>query len=246
VIAIHIDKVKFIQGKHSTKIEEQRKSALIKLKALRKSRITLSLLEQNYLDSIIEIYERNKILTSTPREIDAIKTQIGPLPACSRKPRKLKPFKKILIEVLNYSNLRNTFYPMYFNQLGLKACVYCNSTLTISIEKNASIYSARFDVDHYEPKNEFPYLSIFLFNLYPTCAPCNRMKSQSTGVDFKLYSDDLNDTKKSSYKFKLDPGSKAKFLITKDHIDLSFSFEPTLNTLQSTFKIKEIYENQKI
>lgn len=245
MIAFHQDIAKHVQNKFVLEIENQRKSALFELTKLKKSRVQLSTAEDMYLDLIIDQFKKNNILTSTPQEISALKTHIGNLPACSRKPRKLKPFKTILIEKLNYSGLRKSFYPKYFNKLGIKACVYCNSVLTVSIEDTNSKFSARFDVDHYDPKDEFPYLSIFLFNLYPTCAPCNRRKSKSTSVNFRLYSDVLKDTENSVYKFELDKGSLSKFLLSKDSEDLRFSFQPNINTLQSAFRIKELYETQK-
>ncbi len=245
MIAIHIEKVRFVHNKYFLKIEKQREAALKGLRTLKKSRIQLSSQEEIYLDSIINLYENKEILLSNPKDIKDIKTLINSLPPCSRKPRRLKPFKKILIEILNYDGLRKSFYPKYFNQLGIKACVYCNSALTISVEKSSNTYSARFDVDHFEPKDEFPYLSIFLFNLYPTCAPCNRRKSKSTGVDFKLYSDDRNLTNTSEYKFSLDNGAKSKYMITKDLNDLNFKFTPISNSLQNNFRIEEIYSTQK-
>lgn len=245
MIAIHLEKVKDIQKKYISDIEKQRKNALKKLKDFKKTKIQLCLDERNYLDLIINFFEQENILQSTPDEIEFYKTIVGRAPLDSRKSRKLKPLKKFIIEKLDYKGLRNSFYPKYFNDIGIKACVYCNSSLTVSVEKTPNNYSARFDVDHYEPKDEYPFLSIFLFNLYPACAPCNRRKSKSTKVKFRLYSDKLEETRYSKYKFKLDIGSKSKFLITKDVNDLDFTFEPEFNVLQTELYIKEIYNTQK-
>lgn len=244
MIAIHIEKVRPIQTSLLSDIEEHRKLALAKLKSLRKSRVKLSVAEEIYLDKIITLFETINILISTPEEIKQHKINIGLLPPSSRG-KKLKPLKKLIIEKLNYTYLRKTFYPNYFSNIGIKACVYCNSALTVSVEESHGKFSARFDVDHFEPKDDFPYLSIFLFNLYPACASCNRRKSVSTGLNYKLYSDDLLETKESKYSFKLDTGSKSQYLLTKDVNSLSFRFAPDWNPFQLIFKIEELYSTQK-
>lgn len=245
MIALHIEKIKDVQNDFLIPIEKQRTSALTKLIAVRGSKMKFDIHESNYLDLVINLFQEPEVLMSTPQEITAHKIPIPVLPANSCPARKKYPLKKIIQDCLNYTYLRKSFYPKYFNSIGIKACVYCNSELTISIEESNSKYSARFDVDHFEPKDEFPYLSIFLFNLYPSCASCNRRKSKSTSIDFQLYSDDLNDTKTSIFKFKFDSSSKSRYLISKDIDDLKFSFQPLSNVLQSELKIEEIYNTQK-
>ncbi len=245
MISIHLERVKQVQNIFLTQIEKHRKDALKKLESVRDSRFKFDAQELAYLNSVIDLFSKENILTSTPKEIKRFKGNIGKLPPNSCPARKKYPLKKIILDKLNYTYLRNSFYPQYFNQLKIKACVYCNSALTISVEKTMGSYSARFDVDHYEPKDEYPFLSIFLFNLYPACAPCNRRKSKSTLIKFNLYSDNLTEIKSSNYKFKLGSESKSKFLLTKNVNDLKFTFEPNLNILQTELRIEEIYSTQK-
>lgn len=245
MIAVHIEKVKNIQGNYHSEIEQQRKNALKKLEEFkRKSKIQFCSAEKSYLVQVIKLFSENDILSSSPEEIEHFKTIVGRVPLNSRK-KGLTPLKQFIIDQLGYKELRKTFYPKYFNDIGIKACVYCNSALTVSVDLTGNKYSARFDVDHYHPKDEYPFLSIFLFNLYPVCAPCNRRKSKSTKLKFDLYSDMPSDTKYSKYQFKLDVGAVSKYLITKNAHDLDFSFEPKFNSLQTALKIKEIYDTQK-
>jgi 5-methylcytosine-specific restriction endonuclease McrA len=243
MIAIHLEKVKNVQSLFLNDIEKHRSNAIKKLSRLSRSRVKLSQQEKSYLTSVINLYNNKNILVSTPNEITALKQSIGKLPINSRKP-KLSSLKSLILEKLNYTGLRSTFYPKYFSKLNIRACVYCNSTLTIGVELEKNIYSARFDLDHYHSKDDYPFLSIFLFNLYPSCASCNRRKGKKK-VDFNLYSDNLIDTKKSSFQFKLDRGAKAKYLLTKDINDLKFSFQPSSNPLQKRFRIEELYSTQK-
>lgn len=245
MIAVHIEKVKSVQNDLLNKIEKQRENALKKLRKVQSSKMKFDAHESAYLQSVIDLFDKKEVLMSVPSKIEQIKIDIGSLPDNSCPARVKYPLKKIILDKLNYTYLRKSFYPKYFNLLGIKACVYCNSALTISVEESTTPSSARFDVDHYHPKDEFPFLSIFLFNLYPACAPCNRRKSKSTKVKFNLYSDNHIETSSSKYQFKLDEGAKSKYLLTKDVNDLDFSFEPTNNSLQSELKIKEIYDTQK-
>ena len=132
-----------------------------------------------------------------------------------------KLIKEKIIKALDYTTLRNNFYHRYFAEIGIKTCVYCNSQFTLSVKKTGN-FSGLFDVDHYNSKHRYPWMSICLFNLYPACAPCNRRKSFND-VAFSLYVD--NPPKNAGFLFKIDPYAKAKFLISKDPGDLLCVFD---------------------
>lgn len=248
MIAIDIQRVQKIQYNYNSDIEKQRKAALVKLKDFKKkTRIQFSICEKNYLEQVIDLFEQEDILLSNPNNITDLKTAIGTVPLNSRKKGK-KPLKQFIIDKLDYKGLRKTFYAKYFNDIGIKACVYCNAVLTISTEKikpRSIEHKGNFDVDHYHSKDDYPFLSIFLFNLYPSCAPCNRKKSKSTKINFELYSDNPVSLTISDFKFKLDSGAKAKFLLTKKNEDLHFDFASGKSGFQETFGVQQIYETQK-
>jgi len=44
------------------------------------------------------------------------------------------------------------------------------------VKSNTGGLKARFQFDHFYSKKQFPYLSISLYNLIPSCAPCNLSK----------------------------------------------------------------------
>jgi hypothetical protein len=199
-----------------------------------------------YLNSVISLYEKKNILITKPSEFEDLKKQIKSIPKNSRSPN--KGLKSEILDSLDYKGLRSTFYPRYFNKLGIKACIYCNSILTISSVKKkprSLEHKGNFDVDHYHSKDDYPFLSIFLFNLYPACAPCNRKKSISNKIKFDLYSEDSIKISSSQFKFELDMGSLAKFLLTKNKEDLHFKFNSGASGFQEKFGIQEIYETQK-
>lgn len=67
-------------------------------------------------------------------------------------------------------------------QLGLKVCPYCNRQYI------TPIYSAegkiRADLDHFMPKKKYPYFSMSLYNLIPSCKGCNQ--SMKGGKEFSV------------------------------------------------------------
>lgn len=59
----------------------------------------------------------------------------------------------------------------YVMALGQKVCPYCNRNyITPLYSKKGKV---RADLDHFFPKHKYPYLSISLFNLVPSCRFCN-------------------------------------------------------------------------
>lgn len=253
MIAIHTNKVKAIQKQFLFEIEHQRKKALKNLKSL--NLITIAGSDKTYLESIISLFEINPdILLWDSTKIFNEKNSLGNVPLVTKiyrgLPKQVKSdIKDKILKALGYSELRSKFYPKYFKEIGIKACVYCNSQLTISAIKNSKKEnSAKFDVDHYHSKDDYPFLSICLFNLYPACASCNRLKNTNI-VEFELYSDELSKTTHSGYKFNLDPYSKAKYLTTKDPDVIEFTFEEPIyslgvKTFNNLFHIEGIYKTQ--
>jgi hypothetical protein len=57
-------------------------------------------------------------------------------------------------------------------KLNVRVCPYCNRQYTFVL-RNAGI---RPQFDHYFPKSIFPYLSVSLYNLIPSCSICNAKK----------------------------------------------------------------------
>ena len=260
MIAIHKTKVSIVQSTFKDEIENQRSLAISKLNSLNAK--TDPGPDKVYLENIITLFTKNSdFLLWDSQKLLAEKDSLGPVPLVPKMekgvhvitkgvPKFVKSeIKNKIIDKLGYKGLRNSFYPKYFKEIGIKACVYCNSQLTISAIKNSKKeYSAKFDVDHYHSKDDYPFLSISLFNLYPACASCNRLKSTNP-IKLDLYSDDASKVKKSNYKFKLDTNAKAKYLTTKDSNEIEFSFiEPKYSTgikkFNEVFHIEGIYQTQ--
>lgn len=102
------------------------------------------------------------------------------------------PFYHAIQWAMRYENVRSSLLPSYLGKLGINACVYCNEVSIVSGEKvvdgNHEIW-ARYEVDHFYPKDKYPYLSTSFYNLQPSCSNCNGSKSDKMAL-FNLYTDD--------------------------------------------------------
>lgn len=216
--------------------------------------------EKVFFRKFLNFTRDNNIIKINNLELENIKNVLGEIPKSHfkiLKNNKALYLKDLINNTLNYKNKRDTFYPKYFQKIGIKSCVYCNSQLTITIEKIIYLktkvnneFIAKFQVDHFYPKDKYPYLSVSLYNLYPTCASCNNAK-KVTEVSFNLYQDNVLPSK---YKFALDIKSKAKFITSRDINDIEFKFidfeKPdekivVKGSFEDTFQINGIYKTQK-
>lgn len=248
MIPISIKYVESIIAKHSAKIKkfsqqlETDMDELLKVAGLEPE-------DKAYINLIKK--KADILITATPDELNSLLADFeSEIPATTMEKDDKKEFRKKLITSMAYSTRRNSFYPRYFKDLGLKTCVYCNSQLTVSVDSTKKKWkkiTARFQVDHYLPKSHYPCFCISLFNLYPVCASCNNLKGVKK-LKFKLYNNVI--TLPSDYTFVLDNASKAKYLLTRKTEDIEIEFkEPQateeFKTFDDTFSIKGIYNTQK-
>jgi hypothetical protein len=212
-----------------------------------------------FLDKLLKFLKYKDIMSLTIDEISKLKIQLNEVPP-TKKSKSKKTFKNKIIEALNYNELRSEFLPKYFNSIGIKACVYCNSQHTLSVNVNSFTktgkkrkerkWVAKFQVDHHLPQSEYPYLSICLFNFYPSCATCNNIKGKNN-IDFALYQDKITE---KGYLFSLDLASKSRYSTNYKSEELIINFYDPIKkniishvpqSFEDTFHITKIYNTQK-
>lgn len=71
----------------------------------------------------------------------------------------------------------------YAEMLNIKTCPYCNSQYTLVVKGSKNRTLAKFQFDHFYSKSRFPFLSLSMYNLIPSCASCNLAK---TAKDYDL------------------------------------------------------------
>jgi hypothetical protein len=157
-----------------------------------------------------------------------------------------KKFRERLIKALDYKTLRDDFFPSFYEQIGIKSCVYCNSQLAVTVRKIDGARTARFQFDHYFSKSMYPCFSITFQNLYPACGPCNISKKNNSDINFRLYSDDYHDYRTSQFSFRIDLVSLLRYRLNGDkkRIEIIFN-EPDNTGFENVFGIHSIYNTQK-
>lgn len=122
-----------------------------------------------------------------------------------------------------YDNFRNMGFNLYlqkwFDSLNIKTCPYCNRNwLTTSLNKNSKsvLY---FDVDHYFPKADNPWLAISFYNLIPSCTICNQ----------RIKRDDELEIKKHLHPYLNDMDDILKFDVPVSSLDLFFEDDTELS-----------------
>ena len=155
-----------------------------------------------------------------------------------------------VVDALQYDTVQQKIFPEYVRKMGIRSCVYCNAQYAVSAKKGktdrSSVYRSTFNLDHWMPKNQFPYLAVAFYNLYPCCAACNQGKS-STVKDWCLYAkawEPLN-----PYKFRLDDMSLLNYLLSWDAEQLKIDFVDkstgALPDYDEDFHIQKLYNNFK-
>lgn len=102
------------------------------------------------------------------------------------KPNKVHQFFTDLAKVINYKTLSNdTNYNSYTlaKNLGVRSCVYCNRTYTITKRKRNNKKGGRLmspQLDHWFAQSKYPLLQISCHNLIPSCEICNSRVKNDT------------------------------------------------------------------
>jgi hypothetical protein len=125
--------------------------------------------------------EFKRILQATPSKlqeyVDYVDRRFPDLLYSHRFERQTD-FGKKIEDAFEYGSFRKSLKARWFAKtLGVKTCLYCNSQFTLQISKNSSS-GILFQFDHYFSKTRYPFLSVSMCNLIPTCSNCNIAKSK--------------------------------------------------------------------
>ena len=86
-----------------------------------------------------------------------------------------KKFTTVDRRITNDASAWNAYN--YLQGFSTKVCPYCNLDLTTLVnnclDENRVNYKLRPALDHYLPQSLFPYFSLSIYNLIPSCTSCN-------------------------------------------------------------------------
>ncbi|AYJ79575.1 hypothetical protein AN286_05225 [Aliarcobacter cryaerophilus ATCC 43158] len=142
--------------------------------------------------------------------------------------------------------LKKQFFNLFEN---LNVCPYCNRNFVSPIYKENSIGTDNKnqspDIEHFFPKSIYPFLSLSISNLLPSCAFCNKIKSDVDTYKHNCLSP--YEIKNSDFRFdfclELNQVKKVK-LISKTDCKNSeiLHLESLYNEVHSRY-INDIFEN---
>lgn len=190
----------------------------------------------------IKQYLRNRIDTNF--KIDALKGK-----KYGETKRKIKDeINNALFDIIGFTKLPydvlNEKIKIFFmdksENLKIRTCFYCNIDFVNTYTANDNTNKNQFTLDHVLPKSKYPYFSLSLFNLVPSCYTCNSKLKKDK--EFSINNDLLNLCPSSSL-YNLD--QKIKFLLQihtdKDKIDIN-KLKPRLTNINNHNGINEFID----
>lgn len=222
------------------------KSALNNLKNWALLPAPINNVEYDFVQDLINDFEI--IIKATPDKIPAI---IAKLSAGNYKniivnsAGNITNFGKQLKDIFNYKAFRSRWKASWFcERLQVKACLYCNAQFALAIGKEGAQKKLLFQLDHFYSKSEFPYLSLTMGNLVPSCSTCNNSKSD---INFNIsthihpYYEDIN----LMFNFKVDDDKLLQYLLgSRDHSLLKPELDihdSRFDSYAKIFSISDIY-----
>lgn len=144
--------------------------------------------ERGFIKSIkTDLYS---ILLASPKELVSYRTKYAPPKGYlmkkgmrRRASSKDETLKAEILRAFNYGGYRSTVLVTLARYLNVKTCPYCNMSYTLYVEidnphgSRIETGTARFQYDHFFSKSKYPWLSMSLYNLIPSCSFCNQIKS---------------------------------------------------------------------
>jgi len=105
-----------------------------------------------------------------------------------------------LSEIFRYSKFADLSDAIkLMDLLEVPVCPYCNRNFTSTVSKDNGIRQGQFD--HYRSKSKYPWFSLSLYNLIPTCGYCNQSKSDKSIQVLYPYKESMSEY----YCFKTKP-----------------------------------------
>lgn len=155
-------------------------------------------------------------------------------------------FYDLLLEIFDYDTFRLSVLPQLSMRLNIKSCPYCNQQFTLNIrkewknKKRKLRYSkdlAQLQFDHYYNRSSYPFLSMSVYNLIPSCAVCNQLKSNK---EFPLIFHPFYIKEKPLIQFKLNHPLPLFSGALPDEISLSMTIDDKRYTADFDYFIKEL------
>ena len=120
----------------------------------------------------------------------------------------------------------------------LRVCPYCNRQYITPLYKQSKKESIRVraDLDHFFPKNRYPYFSMSLYNLVPSCKFCNsslKHTKEFNMQDINPYEESFGDY----FSFRVETDSSGEV-----HVMIDKTYDSRVEHYLEYFQIEEQYK----
>lgn len=103
----------------------------------------------------------------------------------------------------------------FIRSLGIKYCPYCNADSIYAVPLDSGRLIAgktiQVELDHFMSQGDYPYLSLSLYNLIPSCHRCNSGLKHDAKIDFDNCLYPYRDSIHDHIKFRFTPSSISQF-----------------------------------
>ncbi|MUK88187.1 hypothetical protein GMD78_07245 [Ornithinibacillus sp. L9] len=145
-------------------------------------------------------------------------------------------------------------------KLKIVVCPYCNRNFINNVTYANRGLKRTSQMDHYYPKEKYPFLAMSFYNLIPSCSSCNHIKSNKT-IYYSPYDRRFNSSDLLRFNFKLKSidfihdSSYLEVVTTPLHkriksniniFKLDSQYEIHNDVVQELFKKKLLYTESKL
>lgn len=237
----HTNSIYDISSWYITEVETNIKNKLNVIPRSKRNQKILDYITQNLKD----------ILLAEPQKLQTIINDLSNYQALliTKKNAKSMLNKKIY-QAFAYESFRKTALVDLAAKLNVKTCPYCNMHYTLYAEKGSKKKQdriAKMQFDHFYDKKEYPYLSMSLYNLIPSCGVCNQGKSTgSLSMKFHPYECDIQ----QNFKFEIANPIIQLYGGKVDTIDVKLKAKPPVSQAEvdeyaKMFNLVPLYSRHK-
>ncbi len=203
----------------------------------------LKLINRNIKNIWGNNYSFDKIIAATPEKLREVVTIID----ASNRPLPF-PIKSIATAYTSFSSHKKTIFKdktkgkysalNFVQHLSVSVCPYCNRNYIFSLPISKRRTS---QLDHFYPKDRYPFLALSFYNLIPSCTTCNHLKSNNRGTYCNPYEiADSNSLVRFEAQIK-----GMKFLDKVDDIELNAIYSREFKDSYLNFRFSELYSNHR-
>lgn len=155
-----------------------------------------------------------------------------------------KKYREEIISILGYESIRSCHTQWLVDRLGIKTCPYCGIQYVLGVSRPGE-KKVLCELDHFFPKDTYPYLCVSFYNLIPSCAFCNRLKS-SSATSLSTHPHPYHHNFDQLFTFKTDPQEVIEVIIKgrktiSVQTDFNTSSAPTIDKHFDRFRLNEVY-----